>query len=77
VRSVSEGLPQREAIRELAELGFTTLVVSYPTLDMGAPARRRAYEALAALERAPIREVSRTPRFTAYEIAADAGSVAW
>jgi hypothetical protein len=68
VREVSAGLPSREAVEELREIGFTTLVVVYPIFDFKSPQRRKAFEAFEAAPGSPIREVARIDGMTAYEI---------
>jgi hypothetical protein len=68
VRELSEGLPSREAIDGLRELGFTTLVVVYPLHDLKSAARRETFETFVARPGSPLRELARIDNMTAYEI---------
>lgn len=53
---------------DFVELGFTTLIVTYPPGDLRSRARRRKYEALAASPLARIREIHRIADMNAYEL---------
>jgi len=65
--AIAERLPQDEAIRELAALGFTTVLVHHRR-EAGRVWRRR-FATSAKRPDAPIRLLHGTPHMTAFEIA--------
>jgi hypothetical protein len=68
VRELSESLPDAAAVAALAELGFTTFVITHGPRDVNGPARRRAWAEAASGPDAPLREIHASGERTAYEI---------
>jgi hypothetical protein len=78
LEGIERRLPDPKAIRQLGELGFTTIVVRHlvaprPRTRPARSAYGRAFEQLANRPNAPIRAAHETLWATAYEVVQDAG----
>ena len=70
--SLRERVPNRQALRELSEMGFTTLVVHHPPLNKEAHVFRNKLLKFSAKTRGRyLKEVLSTPTRTAFEIRVD------